>query len=161
MQARTTSHDAMGAYQVFWQQLIDHVSGNYPMWELPRKAPQKSWISFPGPTRGIGFRVLFRDDLLFVGVGLNSRDPALNTARHKALESMAESMSLRLGRPATWSGPHSVWNGYNLDVEMQGDISAALSGSTGEYLSFICESLESFRIDLDEVGLGKLLAEGL
>lgn len=43
----SVAHNAMGAYQILWQQLIYHVSDNHPTWELPRKAPQKSWISFP------------------------------------------------------------------------------------------------------------------
>jgi hypothetical protein len=145
VQARESASPGMDPYRAFWQQLLDFVSSEYPDWELPRKVPQKTWISFPGPGTGVSYHAIFKDDCLRVGLGVGTRNPATNAELHDLLRPMASEVTDASGQVAQWRGPQYVWQGYDLDIEQPLDLVTIMNGDTRLYISTICEYLSIFR----------------
>jgi len=150
IQASESTRVGMDHYLTFWQDLIDHIAEWDPDWLLPRKAPRQSWIHFPGPAKGLGFRVAFHDRQLHVGLGLSSRVPGVNEALFAVLEPMTHELQQKFQDTVEWTGPHSAWNGFNLDRSWDATINDVTSAAEANYLNDITNTLDAFRTSLNE-----------
>ena len=149
IQASETPRVGMDHYLDFWQELIQHIAEKYPDWPMPRKAPRQAWLHFPGPIKGIHLRVQFRDGQLHVGLGLSSRVPGVNAALFKVLEPMATELGQQLQGTIKWFGPHSAWQGFNLDRQLDVTIEQVVN-QPEKYIDLITGMLSAFQLCLHE-----------
>jgi hypothetical protein len=149
IQASETPRVGMDHYLAFWQELIGYIAEKNPDWPMPRKAPRQAWLHFPGPIKGIHFRVQFRDGQLQVGLGLSSRAPGVNAALFKILEPMAGELQQQLHGTVEWFGPHSAWKGFNLDRQFDFTIEQAES-QADKHIDLITDTLSTFQLCLHE-----------
>ena len=150
IQASESPRVGMDNYLAFWQELIQYMAERHLDWPMPRKAPRQSWLSFPGPVKGIHFRVQFRDGKLNVGLGLSSRVPGVNAALFKILEPIAPELRQQLQGTIEWFGPHSAWHAFNLDQQLDATIEQVASRAHDKYLVLITDVLSTFRSCLQE-----------